>query len=159
MKPISQRLYHRAFQIGVVLKGFDGALEIAGGAALLLTTHPAIHRIVALLTRQELVEDPHDFLANLLVQAVQHVSISTQYFAGVYLLGHGLIKIGLAVGLLRGWLWSYPAALLFLTTFVIYQMYRLFHTHSVILCLFTVFDVAIALLIWREWQHAKNRNT
>lgn len=158
MKTTSQRLYHRAFQIGIVLKGFDGALETAGGTALLLTTRPAIQRIVALLTRHELVEDPHDLLANLLVRAAHHLSIGTQHFAGVYLLGHGVIKISLAVGLLRGWFWSYPAALLFLATFIVYQLYRLLHTHSITLSLFTVFDVAIVLLIWREWHYAKNRS-
>ncbi len=112
VKLIMQRLWHRAFQVGIVLKGFDGALqlEVAGGTALLLATQ----RAVALLIHEDLIEDPHDFLANLLVQTVQHLSIGTQHFAGVYLVGHGIIKIGLAIGLLRGLLWSYPLALLFL---------------------------------------------
>lgn len=152
-----QRLWHQAFQVGIVLKGFDGALEVAGGTALLLTTQAAIQRSIAFLTHGELLEDPHDFLANLLVQAAQHLSIGTQHFAGVYLVGHGIIKIALAIGLLRGLLWSYPLALLFLSAFIIYQLYRLGHTHSITLSLFTAFDFAIVLLIWREWQRAKTR--
>ena len=157
MKINLQTASHRAFQVGVFLKGFDGVLDIVGGAALLLTTQPAIQRAVAFLTHEELIEDPHDFLANLLVRVAQHLSIHTQHFAGLYLLGHGIVKVGLAIGLLRGLLWSYPAALLFLTAFVFYQVYRVIHTFSITLSVLTAFDVAIALLILREWQHAKNR--
>jgi uncharacterized membrane protein len=155
MKFMLQRLWHRAFQVGIVIKGFDGALEVAGGSALLLTTQPAIQRCIVLLTHGELVENPHDFLANLIGKTAQHLSIDTQHFAGAYLVGHGIIKIGLAIGLLRGLLWSYPVALLFLTVFIIYQLYRLFHTQSITLSLLTAFDFAIVLLIWREWRHAK----
>jgi uncharacterized membrane protein len=154
MKLTTQRLWHQAFQVGIVPKGFDGALEVAG-FALLLTTQPTIQRVVALLTGEELIEDPHDFLANLLVQTAQNSSIGTQHFAGVYLAGHGIIKIGLAIGLLRGLLWSHPLALLFLSAFIVYQLCRLLHTHSITLSLLSAFDFVIVLLIWHDWQQAR----
>ena len=61
-------LSHRAYKIGILIKGLDGLQELAGGGALLLTSRPAIRQAVALLTRQELIEDPHDFVANHLLQ-------------------------------------------------------------------------------------------
>jgi uncharacterized membrane protein len=157
MKFNLQTLWHRAFDIGVILKGVDGLLEFIGGTALLVTSQPAIRHVVTFLTHEELIEDPHDFFANLLVRLSQHLSIHTQHFAGFYLLGHGLIKIGLAIGLLRGALWSYPAALAFLTAFVFYQLYRITCSHSILLSLITVFDLIIIGLIWNEWRNVKGR--
>jgi len=150
------RLSHRAFLAGVMLKGIDGVLELLGGAALLLTTHPLILHTVAWLTRAELIEDPGDFVANQLVHLVQRFSVGTQYFAGIYLIAHGLLKVGLVVGLLRGWRRSYPLALAVLMAFIGYQCYRLTQTASMLLGLLTVIDVLVALLIAREWrQHGR----
>ena len=149
--------WHRAFQTGIVLKGLDGILELSGGLGLIFTSQPAIRRLVAFLTHDELIEDPHDFVANLLVRLTQHLSIQTQHFAGIYLLGHGVIKVGLAVGLLRGVSWSYPAALLFLTAFVAYQLYRIVYSHSPTLSFVTAFDLTIVALIWHEWRRRKER--
>ena len=149
------RLSHRAFQVGVILKGVDGVLELLGGAALLLTTQATIQRAVSLLTNEELAEDPRDYLANHVVRMAQQLSLSTQHFAAIYLFAHGAIKIALVVGLLRGWRWSYPAALLVLTDFIGYQLYRLAHLPSLGLSVLTALDLAVVILIWHEWRHAR----
>ena len=151
-----QILAHRAFQIGVILKGFDGLIETVGGIALLFTTKPAIEQFVRLLTQGELSEDPTDFVANLLVRISRHLSIHTQYFAGLYLLGYGIVKLGLAVGLLRGLRAAYPTALAILTLFVAYQIYRIMHSHSAVLMLLTLLDAVIVLLIYREWRSRRS---
>lgn len=153
MRPDWSTLYHRAFDIGIVLKGLDGLLECMGGLALLLTKRAAILDAVGWLTRQELIEDPGDFVANHVVHLAQQLSVSTQHFAGIYLLGHGLIKLCLVIGLLRGMRWSYPAAVVFLTAFIGYQCYRLAHTPSLSLTLLTILDVVVVLLIIHEWRH------
>jgi len=150
---------HRAFQIGVILKGIDGLLEIAGGVMLLFNSQPAIRHFVRFLTHDELVEEPHDFFANLLVKIAQHLSLHTQHFAGIYLLVHGLIKAGLVIGLLRRVAWSYPAAILFLLLFIVYQVYRVFHHFSITLVVLSAFDLLIVALIWREWRSARNAMT
>jgi uncharacterized membrane protein len=150
-------LAHRAFQVGVILKGLDGLVEAVGGLALLIINKPEIQQLVRLLTYNELSEDPNDFVANLLIHTSQRLSIRTQHFAGLYLLGYGVIKLGLTAGLLRGLRWSYPVALVILTLFVAYQVYRIMHTHSVVLSLLTLLDVAIVLLIFREWRSTKSQ--
>jgi uncharacterized membrane protein len=145
--------WHRAFKVGIVIKGLDGLLELVGGSALVLTSRPAIRRAVMLLTRQELIEDPHDVVANYLLHMTQHVSLGTRHFAGIYLLTHGLVKIAMVTGLLRGLRWSYPVAAMLMTAFVGYQGYRLFHQPSLLLGLLTIVDGAILCLIVREWRH------
>jgi uncharacterized membrane protein len=155
MNPNQQLLWHRLFQAGVLVKALDGVLEIIGAAVLLVTTPAVIQGFVRMLTHEELIEDPHDPIANLIVHMSHGFSIRAQYFAGAYLLAHGLIKVGLTIGLLRGVLWVYPAALLFLVTFVFYQVDCIVHTHSVTLALLTVFDLLVVVLIWHEWRRAR----
>lgn len=148
---------HRAFKLGILIKGLDGLLELFGGSALLLTSRPAIQHAVALLTRQELIEDPHDVVANYLLHMAQHLSLGTRNFAGIYLLAHGLVKIAMVVGLLRGVRWSYPVAVVLMIAFIGYQGYRLFHQPSSLLWLLTVIDVTVTALIVREWRHLPAR--
>lgn len=152
MKAGWARFTHRAFEVGILLKGLDGLLELLGGGALLLTSQQAIRHAVIWLTRAELLDDPGDFVANHLVQLARQLSIGTQHFAGVYLIVHGAIKVGLVTGLLRGARGSYPVALVVLTIFIGYQCYRLAHLPSVSLLLLTVIDVVVVLLIAREWR-------
>lgn len=151
------RASHAAFLVGVIFKGLDGCLELAGAAILLLITQQQIVHIVALLTRGELAEDPGDLLANYALRTAQHLSAGTQHFAALYLLAHGAIKVGLVVGLLRGLRWSYPTALACLAAFTVYQSVRLYRIPSWALGLFTLIDGVVMVLIWHEWRQARRR--
>jgi len=152
MKPRLKAFYHRAFDVGIVLKGLDGLLEVIAGTTLLLTTQPALMGAVHWLTRRELIEDPADPVANFLQHVVQGVPVGSRHFAGAYLLGHGIVKLGLVTGLLRGARWSYPAAIGILIAFIGYQGYRWMQQPSLLLAALTVFDVFIVLLIAVEWR-------
>ena len=152
MKPDWDRLSHRAYKAGLVLKGLDGLLEIAGGAALLGTPRPLIRHALALLTRQELFEDPHDLLASYLAYLAQHLSLGAQQFAGLYLMAHGLVKLAMVAGLLHGGRWSYPVAVLLMSGFIGYQGWHLAQHASPLLALLTAIDSAVLALIVREWR-------
>ncbi|MEO9079362.1 MAG: DUF2127 domain-containing protein [Rhodanobacter sp.] len=152
MKPLWRMLYHRAFDVGIVLKGLDGLVELVSGGILLLTARPALLGIAHWLTRQELIEDPDDFFANHLLLLTQKLSIGSWHFAGAYLLGHGLVKLGLVLALWRGARWAYPTAMAFLSAFIVYQCYRWLHHASLFLALLTLLDAVIVLLIGIEWH-------
>jgi uncharacterized membrane protein len=145
-------VWHRLFALGIWVKGIDGVLEIIGGAILLLTSNAALNQLVIALTQHELIEDPHDWIANAARQAVAHLSVGTRLFGGVYLIAHGLAKVVLVVGLLQGHRWAYPFAIVFLSLFIAYQVYRLSYQFSPGLLLLTLFDVVIVALIWREYR-------
>ncbi len=66
------------------------------------------------LTQHELSEDRSDIIASYLVRLAHDVSASTQVFGGVYLFSHGVIKVFLVESLLRGRLWAYPTAIVFI---------------------------------------------
>ena len=140
------------FQISVLLKGAHAAIECIGGMALALISTTTIVNWVNALTQDELIEDPNDFLATHLLAWAQGFSVETKHFYAFYLLSHGLVKLLLVVGLLRNKLWSYPASLVILGLFIIYQLYRFSYTHGLGLILLTVFDVLVMGLIWHEYN-------
>jgi len=143
---------HRLFQVAVVLKGVDGILETIGGALLLLVSPAALHWVVIVLTQHELAEEPDDWLVAALRRAADGFSMQTKHFASAYLIGHGVLKIFLAVCLLRERLWAFPVALAVLAVFVTYQLLRFDRTHSLVLLLLTVVDIVVMALIWREYR-------
>jgi uncharacterized membrane protein len=140
------------FRLGILVKGIDGLLEMVGGLALLVLTSDFLNTVVGLVTVHELSEDPGDFLANAMKHLASTLSSDTKRFAGAYLIGHGCIKVMLVAGLWREKRWAYPAALWFLSAFVVYQLYRYTHTRSVILLAFTAMDVFIIWAIWRDYR-------
>jgi uncharacterized membrane protein len=65
---------------------------------------------------------------------------------------HGVVKLALVVGLLRNKLWAYPASLIALGLFIVYQLYRYSYTHGIGLIVLTAFDVFVMWLIWHEYR-------
>ena len=152
---LTRKQIHLFFPIGVWSKGIDGALEMIAGVTILFTTQASLRNAIDWLTQGELQEDPTDFVATHLVGFFHQLSISTKHFASAYLLVYGITKTGLAAGLLRGKMWSYPAALVVLGLFLCYQVYRFSHNHSVGLGLISVIDLVVIVLIWRDYRYMK----
>lgn len=148
---------HQMFRVSVLLKGADALLECLGGVALALVNTSSIVRFVNAITQAELIEDPHDFIATHLLAMAHHFSVQTRSFYAFYLLSHGLVKVFLVVGLLRNKLWSYPASLIVLGLFVIYQLYRFSYTHGFGLIMLTIFDIVVMGLIWHEYDLMRRR--
>jgi uncharacterized membrane protein len=55
-----QNWLDRVFEIGIIAKGLNGAVELLSGLLLLFVSPAWIHHIAVSLTRVELSEDPHD---------------------------------------------------------------------------------------------------
>jgi uncharacterized membrane protein len=145
------RLLHRILELGIILKGFDAILEMIGGILLWFASNITFDQWVISLTQHELVEDPQDKVALLFRQAFSQIFLDAHLFGGAYLLVHGLAKLLLVTGLLRGKLWAYPATFGFLALFIIYQLYQLSYNFSIGLLMLTFFDSVFALLILREY--------
>lgn len=146
-----RRLLDRTFDITIVLKGVDGLVEVIGGILLLTVSPNSLNTLAVRLTRAELSQDPHDFVAHHLLRLTADLH-HTQTFGAIYLLSHGAVKIVLVVALLRQQRWAYPAMLAFLIIFIGYQAYRMIDSPSIGLALLTLFDLVVVLLTWREYQ-------
>jgi uncharacterized membrane protein len=149
---VTEHRIHQIFQIGVVLKGLHALVECIGGIALAIVSANTIVNLVNSLTQEELVEDRHDLIATQLLAMAQNLTVSDQHFYAFYLLSHGLVKVFLVAGLLRNQLWAYPASLVVLGLFIIYQLYRFSYTHGLGLIVLTVFDILVIGLIWHEYR-------
>lgn len=118
----------------------------------LLRDQCRLQSLTVWVTRKEFSEDPHDLIANLLLPSVEHLSGSDQVFAGVYLLVHGVVKLWLVIGLLRGRLSFYPVSLAVFALFIAYQLYRYGFTHSAWLLVLNGLDLVVIFLTWHEYR-------
>jgi len=143
---------HTLFDVVVVLKGLNGAIELVGGSALALIPTGAILSWVDYLTRTELSNDPGDVVANALAHWATNFGHGTQMFAAFYLLFHGVAKVTLASLLLMGRKIAYPIAIVFFALFVAYALHRLSLHWSWVLGAFTALDIFTIAVIAREWQ-------
>ncbi|HXC35709.1 MAG TPA: DUF2127 domain-containing protein [Candidatus Acidoferrales bacterium] len=150
-----EKLFHRLFEIGVWIKGIDGLIETAGGILLLTVSLQALNSYVIALTQDEIQEDSGDLIANALRHAAEHLTESSKLTAGAYLLGNGFVKVFLATCILRGKLWCYPVAMAVISLFILLQCGRLGFHFSWPMFTGTIIDVAIVLLIWREYRKLK----
>lgn len=146
----SGRGLHRLFELAILVKGVDGALETIGGLLIMFVPLRSLDTVVRWLVAHELSES-HDLLADAAEHLLASLSLDTKVFASIYLVGHGLVKIFLVYALWREKLWAFPAALWFIALFIVYQLYRFTHTHSIALLIFALLDVCVAGFIWREY--------
>lgn len=151
-----QNLLDKTYEIGIIIKGIDGILELVGGILVLVLSPGAINGITHFLTEHELQEDPHDFIANHILGLSHHLTHGPNYFAAAFLLTHGAVKVFLVTSLLLNRLWAYPWALVVLSLFLVYQIYQLVTRPTFTMAFLSVLDAVIIWLIYREWQQVRH---
>ena len=145
-------LLDKSYEIGIILKGIHGGLELLGAVLLTVIPPSAILSLTSFLTHNELAEDKHDFLASHVLRYGNELAHSSHLFLILYLATHGLVKVVLVIALLRQKHWAYPWAIAALILFLVYQVY-LFVVHpTIFLGLLSVLDAVIIWLVWREWR-------
>ncbi len=151
-------LQHILFKSSIILKGFFAALETLAGVTLFFSTPDYPAQFVHFMFRNRLVADSHDPLANFAIAQLQDFDIKRHTFVSIYLMLHGLVKVGVVAGLYSERLWAFPIGLTALGLFIAYQMERYFSTHATLLLLISILDAFIMLLVWREWQALKRKS-
>jgi len=151
-----QTLLDKTYEIGIIIKGIDGVIELIGGILVLVLSPGTILNISQFFTQDALQKNPHNFLANHIDKAGHHLASGQTTFAALFLLTHGLVKVVLVTCLLLNKLWAYPWALVALSLFLVYQLYLLITRPTFGMAFLTVLDVIIIGLVYREWQHQIN---
>lgn len=146
--PAEERNIYELFRISVLLKGLISVVEVVAGA-LILFIPPAI--FIALST-WFIGFIPGGFLSEHIMAEVLKYTSGTAVFLSLYLLSRGLIKSFLIWALLKNKLWAYPASLVVLSLFLIYQVYQIATQHSVLVVGITLFDIVVMYFIWREYK-------
>jgi len=156
---LAQRYWHELFEAGVLLKALNSVWEILGGVFLLTFARGWVPRLFIFFSSRELLGDREDFLFQFVSTQVNHLAVDgTRIFAGIYLLFHGLMNAFLAYNLFRNRLWAYPVMLAFVSVFFVYQVYRLYHTHSLLLLAISVFDIAFIVLTVHEYRYQRAKH-
>lgn len=153
MRKVSiKKIIDRTFEIGILIKSFFGFFEVLTGIIFAISDRFIMNNFIILMAQQEIADDPNDFVANFLIKSASSIANGSQIFAVIYLIFHGVVNISLAIALLKNKIWAYPWAMAGFGFFIIYQVYRYFHTHSFLLLLLTLFDIFIIFIILLEYR-------
>jgi len=152
MNNSNKKLTNNLFKISLAIKCFESILEIIGGILLLILKQESIGNIVKLIFQHELLQDPKDFIGNLLISLSSNLSVGIQYFLAMYFLINGFVKLGLIYGLWRKKLWTYLVAEVFFSIMLIYEIYKFTSTYSIYLLLLIFIDIAVIILIWVRYK-------
>lgn len=152
MADASARRTERLFKAALLVKGLDGAAELAAAVALLLVPAATVQRLVAEVVSRDLLGPPDGFLTRHLVAGTAEFASGDRTFVLVYLGLHGVVKLALVWALLRKWRRAYPVAAAVLAVFVGYELLRALHTGSVVLPFLAALDIVIIVLILREYR-------
>jgi uncharacterized membrane protein len=142
---------HKLFWVAVTLKGLNGVLELVGGTALAMIPAGGILAWVDYLTHSWLANDPDNLIANWLMHWAARFEHSSQIFAAVYLVAHGVTKVVLSTLLLMGRKIAYPIAIVLFTGLDLFVLRHLFHHFSWPVTIFLAIDVVIIVIIARDW--------
>ena len=146
----------KLFDVAITVKGIDGAAQIIGAIVLAIIPPSVITGLAHSIVTRDLLGDQEGTLAHHLTKAAADFADgSTRTFALVYLLIHGLIKVGLVLALVRKILPMYPVAIAVLGGFVGYELYRAVRTHSIALPIFAAIDIVIIILVLREYRQLR----
>ncbi|MER7015781.1 DUF2127 domain-containing protein [Saccharopolyspora sp. NPDC000359] len=145
----------RLFLVAVLVKGLDGAVQLVGGIALAFLPPDAITRLAHAVVTRDLVGPPTGALAGHFEEAARHFAAGNRAFVVAYLLLHGAIKLVLVTALLREVLPVYPVAAAALGLFVLFEVLRAARTGSLVLPLLAALDVAIIVLVVKEYRELR----
>ncbi|MBN9101298.1 MULTISPECIES: DUF2127 domain-containing protein [unclassified Pseudonocardia] len=146
------------FRIALLLKGIDGAIELVGAIVLLIIPTGAVQTLINDVLSRDLLGPPDGSLAKHFVSGTAEFASGNRTFAVIYLGLHGIVKLALVVAMLRKIRPAFPVAVVVLGAFVVYEIYRATQTGSVLLPFLAALDVAIIVLIIREYRSLRTEH-
>jgi uncharacterized membrane protein len=150
----TSKLFDTVYDIGVIIKGIDGFIELISGIALFVSPK-LVHIVLIDIVGRAASHGPthvHHLIAQYVAGLDNQLAASGLTFLIIFLIGHGLVKLGLVYCLLKKIVRAYPVALIILTGFLVYQVYAFIRTPSIGMAFFCVLDGVIIGLVWHEYR-------
>jgi uncharacterized membrane protein len=104
----------------------------------------------------ELAVDPHERFVQGIYGAVRIHEQVISYFVSIYFIFWGAMDVFLTYCLLKRVVWAFPLSIALLGAFVLYEMVRVTHTHSLILAWIICVDIFIMYLVYVEYKKLKH---
>ncbi|MER5391052.1 DUF2127 domain-containing protein [Saccharopolyspora sp. NPDC002686] len=155
--PEQKTLTDKLFLVAILIKGLDGAVQLIGGIVLIFVQPETLTRLAHAVVTRDLVGPPAGPLAGHFEEAIQHFANGNRTFVIAYLVLHGVIKLGLVIALIRKVLPMYPVAAAALGLFVLFEILRAVQTRSIVLPLLAALDVAIIVLVIKEYLELRRQ--
>jgi uncharacterized membrane protein len=150
-------LLRLAFFVAVAVKGIDGVIETLAGLAVAVLGTQGIYALIIQITAPELDLHPDSRTVHLIRHGAFDLAHASSRFLIIWLLVHGILKIVLAVELVRERMWVFPVAAAILSGFVVYMTYKLISHYSPWLLAFALFDLITVALVLNEWRSKSTR--
>ncbi len=151
---------HLAYVVTIAVKGIDGGIETLLGLIIWLSGPSRWYAFLLHISAPELLEEPgnHRFI-ELVRSGANNLLHSSISFIVAYLLIHGLLKLALALVLLRGGgRWIFPVATAILAGFIGFMSWHLAEHWSNWVLAFALFDLTTLLLVLNEWRNEKTHH-
>ncbi|MCG6901112.1 MAG: DUF2127 domain-containing protein [Rhodobacter sp.] len=148
--PASSARIEWFYRLSLLAKGSLGLAQLLGALGLILAPGGAAQRWVDMLTRNEIADDPDDPLARFLVDWANSLTTQSEHFYSIYLLGHGVLNLGVVLALLLRIRGAYHVSLAVLIGFVCYQLFLFTRAPDVMLLVLTAIDMAVIALVLLE---------
>lgn len=148
--------FHRAYLVAIALKGFDGAVETMLGLAVAILGRQGLYDLLISIAAPELENHPGSHTSHLIRRGAEGLMHASHGFIIVYLLVHGLLKLGIAIGLFRETAnWIFPVGSAVLVGFIVYMSLHLAAHWSYWLLAFALFDCVTLALVLNEWSNQR----
>ncbi len=145
-------LAHRAYLAAITIKGLDGAIELLLGGIVAILGAQRFSAMLIAWSAPEIAGNPESHAMRFIRHSAAGLAHASTTFVIIYLLAHGVLKLGIAINLLREKSWIFPVAVVILVGFIAFMGYRLTHHWSVWLFGFALFDVLTLALVINEWR-------
>jgi len=147
----SEHTIYELFKWSLLLKGAISLGEVVAGIGLLFIPWPVVASFVAWL-RAYASSGADSVLMTHLLKELATFTQATVVFVALYFLIRGSVKLVLIWQLLHNRFWAYPASLVVMTLFVLYQIYQLVTGGGLLVVVLTLFDIIVIGLIWHEYR-------
>lgn len=151
----TSRILHESYLVSLAIQATIGVSQLLAAILLQIAERTGELTMLAAFTAHQLARATPDPLAGPLWRALHDFSVNRETFWSIYLIGHGILNLGVVAALLAKRPWAHPASMVVLAGFVVYQLERWRLTHAPVLIALSLFDIVVIALVWREWRQLK----
>lgn len=149
------RWLHGSYLFGLGMQFMIGTLQLTAAIVLTIARRTDELTEVAHWMRHMIATQLPDPLAVSVLGALHDFSVHPHAFWTIYMVGHGLLNLGVVIALLARRNWAYPLSIVVLVVFIIYQLGRYVLSFAPVLLLLSAFDAVVIALVWHEWQEKR----
>ena len=150
--PSTKSSAHVAFIVMLLGKCVLGLTQIAIAVAIYFGLAEVLPSLIQSFAGAELTEDPKDFIALRAMEIAGLLPSTNLGFYVLYFAAHGVLHVSVAAALFAGAAWAYPAAILVLGVFVVYQIFEYLAVGGPMLVILSFVDLVVIYLTLIEWR-------